>query len=277
MSRDVRSGIYIDMESMFDLRQAYLLTQDLTEVEVIQKITSTEFFDRTCDQELGDGTYLEVVESGDIKLLQGMQITYMASVLKAKLHAMMATAQTQGIKISPTLYLNIHPFDFTPKMIERFKDGLFNITDGNCYIELVNFPTSKITVGLIESLDLGYIFTYDYGAFQNGVGQRLMKGEINDVELHCPKIYRYKPDEETESLLSELEKQGYGDQFSVHQITASSVIKLEFHDNLFYSNALLATPYIKGLAEELKERFEERVKETDIPEETIDEYLGEHL
>lgn len=275
--KDIGIGVYIDMESLFDLRQGFLLTQDYTDTEVLEIITSEEFTQREHDGDLGDGSYNETVASGDLKLLEGMQLTYNASVLKSVLHKIISTSQTQGNSTMPVLYLNIFPFSISARMLEMFKDGLYHVTEGTCFIEIISLDPKELSVSRVLDLDLSHIFSYDFGMVRTAFGDRLMTGEINHVELSCPRIYRAKPDEETQELVDELAKKGYDDLYEIHTLTLSAYIAVEFRSPVFYTNALISTPYINELTDKIKKHHEERFKDFNQDEGMLDEYFGEHI
>lgn len=277
MSTNKKSIVYVDIESLIDIRQGFLTTQTDKHDELIEYVLSDEYNYRDTDdfQKFTMVNYREAMNDPDKLYLVGGQITYILGLVAAKLNSSESLNKFNGESSVPELWLNTYPFKLTNDELEYIRDLLFVKLGRQHLIELVDMAPEELSPGLIKSQGFVAAFIYNFPDWIDEHGEALKHTQLHDCPIHFAPVYRERPSKEE---LKQVNKTGFSDPFNYMECIMSPLIKAIFLPMVFYSNVLVASKHVEEYHGKIKKRISEESQEIEIPEEMLkDVDLGQKV
>lgn len=274
MSRVVQN-IYIDIESLLDIRQGFLSLGARDNEVLINYLLSDEYMLRFTDQFPfdEDELFFKLRDEGNRKLLLNAQLSYMIIIINRELRGIGIKASVDGKVNDKGFIINTYPFSFSQEELDMMRDAIFQHSGEEVFINFCYEPPENINVFFIESNGIETLFIYRFDEWMNANTDGLMTGQLNNRSFYFPEIVRnYVLDERIMEALEELKKHGLEDQFEVNRLLLSPFMNIDFVPIMFYSSYVLAKAYLETNSlreEELLSRGS--VGETNIKEELANE------
>lgn len=268
MTGTKKAIVYLDIESLLDLRQGFLLTQTDRVDELTEYVLGDEYNYRSMDSfpKFTENDYREAMANPTKAFLEGSLITYLLGIVQTTLSGTENSDKFNGEKTVPELWFNTYPFKLSEEELERLRDLLFVKLGRQHLIEMVYFPLSDVSPRLLS--DGGFIsaFIYDFTGWINIHGEALQKTTLHECPLHFAPVFKILPTEEEMKLI---EKTGFGDMFSYTEFALSPLVKVNFLPMLFYSNIIVAQRHVFNYHEETKEKVSTMANTIVVPEEML--------
>lgn len=254
MSSTEKAIVYLDLESLMDLRQGWLVSRTDDPEALIKYVISDEYNYREMDKfpDFTKEDYREYMKEPDKSILSDSQITYLLGIVKNTLDGGEVRDKFNGELTTPVLWFNTHPFKLTTAEKNRLRDLLF-IKLGSCHqIEMMELTMDSLSPNFLSSGGFIAAFIYDFTGWANKHAEALQTTPLHDCPLHFAPVYSVEP---TKEERKELFGSGFKDPFSYIECVSSPVAKIVFLPMLFYSNIVVAQRHLKVYNENIKERF----------------------
>lgn len=247
------SKIYVDADSLFDLRQGILV--DLyKEPDLVDYLVSNDYNFREYDRfkNVSEEEFNDFYKKNRNKtLLSHSTITYILNLLKSKI-LVLERRNSYLEKNKPVeLLLNMQGFDLTKEDIEHLTEALFVKLGMKIFITPISITNEDLTPEFLKNADI--VFSYIYNSSE------WLKYHVPTIELHPIKdnvvffpsiLYQdYKLDE-----TSELKKKGFDNPFTLLEMMLSKVATVQFLPPFFYSNMATSLAYIERFNKENKDK-----------------------
>lgn len=242
------SRIYVDIESLLDLRQA-TLSKLLNIHKLVEFINSDEYNFRTTDS----FTLVNMDEYNNIynknkDLLERSTVTYILNSLLSNIKKLEQRNTFSGENTKPEVLLNIYPFDITDKEAEVIQNLLFIKLDSCCNIVLINKPNKDITPFYIVSNNIITCYIYNVTDWVNCNFDLLDKNNLAEIFIYFPTLYKSEGSKED---LAKITKLGFKDIFGYLEFIASRLVNINFLPTVFYSNIVTANAIISNYNKEI--------------------------
>ena len=248
------SIIYVDMESLFDLRQGVIGTVAEDKEKAMEYLLSEEYNFRETDdlKFIPPGTYREAMKKPTKEILEASCITRIFLCIKQKIDAMENRNKYYNEDKEPSVLLNLYPFDFTEEESEHILNLLFVKLQTDCVINVANFPISTLSPYYCKSNGIVSAFIYRFKDWIDLHAEAAKNIPMHDTLLYFPALYEKLP---TPEELKKLQKLGFKDPMSYMEYLLSSVASINFLPTVFYSNLVTALSYLDKFDSKLKEEF----------------------
>jgi hypothetical protein len=231
------SRIYIDIESLLDIRQA-ILSELIPEEKIVTYINSEEYNFREIDSFSVDmEAYRNILRESSKILIPRSSITHMIDILETKIANIEKRNVYYGKTTAPEILLNIYPFKLNSKEIAIFENLLFIKLKNKCTITTICDPISKITPFFIKSSNIVAVFIYRFNEWISEHSESFAITKIEDTLFYFPSLYTEKP---TIEDMDKIKKQGFSDVFSYLEFFFSNVLSINFLPTIFYTNKVTA-------------------------------------
>lgn len=263
-----RTILYVDVESMLDLRQGYLYTVAENKDALSEFLVSDGYIGRMRDEfPYGEpGGYRKAILEDDKSIRPFSTITYILGILSNRLSGLSKVDAFNGTVTEPCVWVDVHGFEFTPVELEELRDLVFYKVGSNCYVELVDIGAAKLSPLYIRASNITCAFIYDFQTWSNAHAEILLANKLPDSQLYFPPLGK---EVLTREELSAIEKTGFKDVFNYLEMLYSSVAKVNFLPCVFYSNAVTAKTIIEEYSRELKSKMKEDSEKIKIPDEIM--------
>lgn len=266
--------IYVDMESLFDLRQGFLTTKGLTPLELNEYILNDEYNNRETDELMGftREDYRKEVDEGNMDIVKGSIVTYIGNEIFNRIQNMTANNVVDGAHYIPEVWLNQGNFEFTNEEIDMLKNLMFVTFGSVCNVDVLYIPLKQLSPSFIEENNIRLVYMYDCSEWLNLHGNHLTNNPIPKTEFYFAPIYsNYDLD-----AIEKLKEIGFRDGFSYVEFVMSPHTKCRFYPTVFYSNNVISTAIQQSLLKDLQKETVEKSKEFDSEiEELLDGCLSE--
>lgn len=267
-------AIYIDIESLFDLRQGFLVCNGKTYEEVVAYITSDEYNNRNIDNlmEFTSQQYMDHVKTGDLQLVAESIITHIHFDLGKCIERILMTGNLDNAVYSPEILFDIGNFKFTKEQEDELVNLLFIKTGEKCKITIVRNYVDLMSPMFIRDNSIMFIYMYRASPWLNKHGEKLLLTPLDKTEFYFAPIY----ENNDEAAVSVFEEAGFKDGFTFYEFGLSRFTKCRFNPILFYSNCIIANDLQKDLLEKLrKDTIDLGEKYDSEIEELLDGKFGE--
>lgn len=246
--------IYVDMESLFDLRQGVLGTLVSDKEKVMDYLLSEEYNFRETDnlKFLLPTAYDEELKKPSKELLEASSITRIFICIKQKIESMEHRNKYFNETREPQILLNLYPFEFTEEEVDHIRNLLFIKLQTDCVINVANFHINTLTPYYCRSTGIVSAFIYRFKDWVESHSVAIKDTPIHDTLLYFPALYNKEP---TEDELKKIQKLGFKDPMSYTEYLFSSVASINFLPVLFYSNLVTALSYLDKFDSQLKNEF----------------------
>ena len=239
----LKTRIVVDIDSLFDMRQAKLAYVAEANEAFFDYINSDDYNLRDNDTDIDA---LCDVKNLDV-LAPYMVITFINHIVKKSIDRMEIRNAVKNKSAQAEVIVNYYPYDVSPSVLDKIRDGLFVKWGRKCFIEFTSIDVKSFTPFYILNADVGYLFTYRFSEWLNGTIQSLEKTPLTETILYTPALLKENPSEEDLKLLS---KSGFRDFFSYFEFILSRHIAVRFLPVPMYSNELNALRYISSVTPE---------------------------
>lgn len=246
------SKIYVDIESLFDLRVPILHSLAKNEEELVNYLNSEEYNFRQIDEfKLVDqAEYNRINKEKTVDLIPRSIITYILTALKGKLDNLEKRNSFYNEKKAPEVLLNIYPFELSESQTNALQNMLFLKLETNTMVTIIRMSPKEVTPYFIKNSGIITTFMYDFSAWMNEHTAALEKTKLTDTLMYFPSLVHVKHDEKE---LQKITRLGFKDLFGYTEYLYSSVANLNFLPVVFYSNLVTASLYIDKFNTVLKE------------------------
>jgi len=237
--------IYIDIESLLDLRQGTLnyLTEDIE--TVLNLINSDKYNFREID-DFSDlvpiDEFKKIYNNPPLDIIGMSTITYLVNVLKSKIDNLEKRNVFYNEQKKPEIVLNLHPFKLSKEQQDIFVDMFFTKLDTETFISVIYLPIKDISPYFIQSNNFISCFIYNVSEWLDCHLDALRKLKLHDNLIYFPSIYSKKG---TEEEIKYIEQLGFKDIFGYLEFLLSDVASINFLPVLFYTNIISATVMIE--------------------------------
>lgn len=268
-----RDVIYIDIESILDMRQGFLASKGIEFEEIRKYLMSSEYNERVTDRLMGHeaSEYREAVDSGNLEVLKGSILNYNLSSIAEKSINIATRSSTQGIGKLTEIWLNTFPYEFDEEATALIQDGIFSKLPNPAIINLVNFDVEMLSPTMIEDNNIKHIYIYNFPRWLDKYNPVFETYPIKDVHVHFPPISAIEPDPAIDEIFKE---RGFRDGFSYLEYQYSPVMKLSFLPLLYYNNYYISKDIIEVFNKIMT------TKEPEVDEElekSIEEMINDHF
>jgi len=245
------SKIYVDIESLLDVRGAILL-QLLKKDELTTYLNSEEYNFRQIDKfsVVNQEDYDRINSNKTVDLIPFSVVTHILISLKSKLSNLEKRNNFYNEKKIPEVILNVYPFKFSESQMKALQNMLFVKLDTNTLVNVINFPPKEVSPYFISTNGIITCFIYNFKEWMNHHSASLEKTKLPDVLLYFPALFFETPDQKELKRINDL---GFKDLFSYTEYLFSTVANVNFLPAVFYSNLVTASLYLDKFNDVLKD------------------------
>lgn len=246
--------IYVDMESLFDLRQGFLATHVEDKEKVMDYLLSEEYNFREVDTfpfTLSQ-RYTDVIKQPTKELLEASSITRIFLSLKQKIDSIENRNKYYNESKEAQILLNLYPFTFTDEEAEHIRNLLFVKLGTECTINITNLSLKALTPIYIKMTGIVSLFIYDFKEWFKEHANALKTIQLHDTLFYFPAVYDKLP---TEEEMKKINKLGFRDPMSYLEYILSPVTSVNFLPAVFYSNVVTALGHLEKFDGQLKNEF----------------------
>lgn len=239
MSESNISVIFIDLDSLLDIRQA-IIGSIVNDNKVLQEIvTSDQYNFRKSDTfNIDMEIYREKYNNRSKIDIENSTISYMYNILKNRTKRAIRMGQIQVNRADVAILLNIYPYELTEKEAQQIAYLLYTKLDLNVEVTAVNIPYKDINMAYIKSNNIKELFIYDFNTWVKEQGEALYNYKAYDVVLNVPALINKEMTLQDENKIKE---NGFTDIFSLTEFLLSPIIRVVFVPVLFYTNIIVSS------------------------------------
>lgn len=269
MPSDNKSIVYVDIESILDIRQGFLFHETELVEELADYVLSDEYNYREMDvfEKFTLNNYTEAMKTPKKKFLESSLLTYLLGMMMNKLDGTERVDKFKGQTTIPELWFNVYPFELTEQEMEHIRELIFIKMGKRHFIEMVYIPPKDLTPSLFIEGNFIAAFIYDFSNWFTLHGEALQTNIIADCPLYFAPILKEKP---TPEDLEGIKKTGFNDMFGYLECVVSPLARIVFLPMVFYSNVIVAQKHLELYHKRAKKEFSEMSEKIDIPEEFYD-------
>lgn len=241
--------IYVDIESLLDIRQA-ILSKLIDPIKLAEFVVSDEYNFRTTDifKNIDMIKYEKIKQNITVDILPRTTVTYIVNTIGTKIQNFQKRNSYYGESKQPEVLINVHPFNLTEKQAEIIQNLMFIKLGKSCLITLINKPIEEISPFFIKSTNISACFIYDTSNWIEKHIDSLNNIKLPDSLIYFPAIYKV---EDNDNEIAKITKLGFKDIFGYIEFLLSSAININFLPILFYSNIISSSIRIDKYNESL--------------------------
>lgn len=235
--------IYVDIESLMDLRQGHLATLGLEVTGLSNYLLSDEYNYRETDNLKFSSreAYKNDLNKGNLGILEGSTITHILLSLLRKIDNIESRNKFYNETLEPEVMLNVYPFDISDEQADHIRNLLFLKLNKSVKVSIAYLEPKDVSPVFFKTSNVISAFIYDLSDWLNIHGKTIEKIKMHDTLLYTPALYVIKPDLESEKKIHKL---GFKDLMSYTTYLLSPAVSLNFLPVVLYSNIVTATKYL---------------------------------
>lgn len=243
--------IYVDIESLLDLRQAalYKLVEDKEKLATYLNTDdyNCRVYDRfsIVDQKKYDHVY-SILKKED---LQYSTVTYILFHLRNKINHLENRNKYYGETKKPELVVNTFPIIMSPEEANYIRNLIFVKLKTDAIISMVYIPTRDLSPYYLKTNGVVSCFMYNISKWMNLHMDALSTQKLPDTILYFPAIGHEEIDSKEEERVR---KMGFSDHFSYLEFFMANVVPINFLPVPFYSNLITASVYTEKYGDQMK-------------------------
>lgn len=265
-SDKLTQGLYIDLDSIFDMRFAVL--EEVSPHLAVENLLNG-WNKRQEDAPLGieKEVYQELYSRRDVATLRHATMTECLDLARHWMADALKQAVASPHPITLRLYVNVFPYQLTKEEASELGEQIRNFFTQDIQLTMVNADPRRLTPETAKRYFSG-MFMYDYHLWleHHAKEGNFQHVKIPDVALYTPRLFHgHKPDADQERELAEKKI----DVFKEWEAHSSPIIGLEFvpiemfstllHPGFFKANWERVAPFLdKG--GKMKDHYELQVK-----------------
>lgn len=231
--------IYVDIDSILDIRQGILL-ELMDKDQLVKYLNNDEYTFRELDifSNVDMEQYNNLETKRPVKLIPNSTITYIVNVLKTKIMNLEKRNAFYSETKKPEILLNVYPFKLSEQQQEDIQNLLFLKLGSVSLVTIIDKPLETITPFFLSSSNVISAFIYNFSKWGNLHIEALSKAPLKDISLYFPSIYynNQKVDQ-----LKTIKKLGFKDIYCYIEYLFSNTVDINFLPVVFYSNIVTAT------------------------------------
>lgn len=237
--------IYVDIESLMDLRQGHLATIGIDQKLISDYLLSEEYnFRENDDLKFSSrDSYIKNIKSSNFSILEASTITYILISILKKVNNIESRNKYYSETVEPEVMLNMYPFDVSEAQAEHIRNLLFIKLNKSVKISIAFLPPKDISPLFFKSSNVISAFIYDISGWLNEHAKSLETNKIHDTLVYTPGLYVIKPDE---ASIKTIRKLGFKDLMSYTTYLLSPSMTLNFLPVVFYSNIVTGMKYLEA-------------------------------
>lgn len=241
--------IYVDIESLMDLRQGHLSTLEIEPEILSQYLLSDEYNFRSSDNFKFSTReeYKGNLNKSNLAILEGSTITYILTSILRKIDNIESRNKFFSETIDPEVMLNLYPIDVTDSQAEHIRNLLFTKLNKKTRVTVAYLPPKDISPTFFKSANVISAFIYDISIWLNCHGKSLETTKLHDTLVYTPALYPIEPDEESKKKIHKL---GFKDLISYTSYLVSPAMSLNFLPVVFYSAIFTAMKHVADFEKE---------------------------
>lgn len=235
--------IYVDIESLLDLRQGYYATKPELYEQAADYLLSDAYNFRETDELkfLAPGEFKRAMLKPSLSYLDGSIVSYILSQIKVKIDRLEMKNKLNNEHTEPQVILNVYPFEMSIQQQRHIRDLLSYRLGGETLTHVVRLRPDEVDPGFFRDNGVASAFIYDYRQWLDLNLQKCASVPVKDVNLYFPALYPNTPSEED---LKAFKKTGHKDGFSYLETLTSGILSVSFLPVALYSSFLVATHYL---------------------------------
>lgn len=243
------SKIYVDIESLLDLRQA-ILSKLMDPKSLLDFINSEEYNFRNTDNftNVDMTKYEEIYKSMTIDLLQRSTVTFIVNTIRTKLMNLEKRNALYGESKKPEVFFNIYPFNVTQAQADALQNLLFIKLGKCCLVSIINKPIKEVGPFFIKSMNFTACFIYRVSEWIEQHTDSLNNIKLHDTLIYFPSIYKV---EDVDNEIEKIRKLGFRDIFGYVEFLLSSAVNINFLPIVFYNNIVTSSILIDNYNKDL--------------------------
>lgn len=259
--------IYVDIESLLDLRQGILFEIVDDKEALIEFLLSGEYNYRDVDSFpiVLDEDYKEAHSKMSKSILPASALSHIIAPVRNKILSMekMADMFTENKRIE--IVLNVYPLDLTHEEKDHIRNLLFVKLQTECIITITDMQPKQLSPTFLKQSSFMSVFMYDFPTWINLHSKQLEVVDIKETSMYFPALQQQAPSKEDMKAVKET---GFTDMFYYTEFLLSRFLNVSFLPVVFYSNLVTTAVYLKDLDKSLKEeKFDEvDISGIDLPE-----------
>lgn len=254
------SKLYVDIQSMFDLRHSALY-QIVGEEQSLTTVTSEPYNVRECDLFEGvDPTQLQAyLASDDLRMLRAAPLSYIHVLLAMKVDTLEKRNAFLAEVSIPEVVVNFYPFRLDKDSYDALQNAVFVKLGSKCKVTLIYEDPKKISPSFIKHNGFVACFMYDFTSWIETHSKALENGDLMDIMMYFAGLYKVSPTKEDIKMIRSL---GFADVFSYTEYLFIGKMQLNFLPSFMFSSVVTATVFMdKNKDLLLKEKLENPVKD----------------
>lgn len=244
--------IYVDAESLFDLRQAILYESKADQKELTDYLISEEHNFRNMDvfPFTSKEDYVHALRTIKMSSLKNATVTHIVNVIITRLEKLEQLNQFNGATKNPEVVLNMYPFILTDKERELIQNFLFVKLNSETIVTVVRLTPKEVTPYFLVSSGFTSCFIYNFSEWMKYHADTLNSCKLEKITMHFAPVFEEKNDEKI------FKKLGFNDVFSYTEFLLSGVMQTIFLPMPFYSNL--------SIAELILDKFKDEIVKTPL-------------
>ncbi len=242
--------IYIDAESLFDIRQGILYKYTKDKDKLLRYLTSEDYNYRMKDSFplVSDEVYQNELSAIKNDVLEYSTLTHIYQVLLKRLDKFLTVAEFKGQCKVPEIILNVYPFRLNQQQMDHVQNLLFYKLNTDLVVTVVRMEPQEVSPLYFSTSEFNAGFIYNFTQWGNHHIKSLEACKLTNAPFCFAPIQKNDVDEKL------VVKLGFKDMFSYTEFLLSSVIQLNFLPMPFYSNLQVAEHYLKQMGKEVMKR-----------------------
>lgn len=251
-SVDESNKIYLDIDSLFDMRQAMILKIAKDEQKALEYLSSNRYIMREIDDftEIGisSNDYKKAYSNLTLTDLSKTTISYNITNIKMRAESGEKLSSVNGISKIPEIILNIFPLKMNGKQVDMLRSALFVKLQTNVKITIINLSPLSITPAYIKQMNIRSFYCYDFPRWSAFHSKELAESDLTNTTMIFPMISKETLSEDDKKVFEEL---GFTNPFDYLTFVLSKVVKVSFTPIPYYSSLPVAAMYIESMYEDI--------------------------
>lgn len=245
-----KTKILIDIDSLFDTRQARLL--QLLDGETVANFVSSDEYNFRRNDDFSSLVDMNKYNNlpKDINLIKKSTLTFNFKALKSKIYNLDIRNSYMQRPYAFEVLLNFQDYNIDEKNINLICNALYTKLNTNTLIVPVRMSEKDLSPAYLKNSDFAYLFIYNSREWLNEHVISLENIKLENSVFYFPSLY-YNDAKKIEEEEKKLIKAGFNDSFSFLEFILSEKIKINFLPTIFYSNIIISEIYLSKVNKEL--------------------------
>lgn len=151
---------------------------------------------------------------------------------------------------------------------------IFTKYGSNVPVKIVDFPNKDLTPEIIHNYGIEAVFMYDYKPWLDANGKNIVQNPPRDTRFLLAPLLQVTP---TEQDLEDNKEIGIENMVKFFEMAIMPVLNVNHLPIPYYTNAFISKPMVDKQLAQLEEIRKAEAASIKIPEEVLDEWLGDQV